>query len=288
MAQPYSYTVRQALLDLGQYVNDAKLLVATGTAPSTTTFRTTTIAGQSVDALKQSELMPWDQPAGSATVNLQLPATVTLNDAVQDITLGQQIFSTAFVAGNRALLQNFQGRGYPQAKKEFALKMAVMEIYRLTANAYISISTPSITDYWNALPAALRSVYRVTQYVAYANYEVEVAPAAWQDRIDLAGWRINLPYDWQTGDEARIYGRVDPTAWWDMLRTVIAAGDGGAILSAYAATIPGDPRRLILAAVPWLLDGKRDDKAAQMVEFNYARTQRESLERAMPNEVFLL
>jgi hypothetical protein len=282
VAQPYSYTVRQLVYELGLYLNDAMLVYATSVAADTTHLNSTQLAGQTIDSLIGSEIWPWDTPT-AATVSLRRPQVVTANTAAAILTLNYAAFTVAYQTNNRVVLQNFNGRGYPQEKKEFALKMAMMELNTLDTLAYQTIAAPSTTDYWNTLPAGLRSVYRVAGYDAGSGYEYEVSPATWQDRIDLAGWRMNLPLDWQAGDAIRVYGRVDPTALWDSLHDPTT---GIASLANYATTVAGEPRKLIQAALPYLLDGKRDDKAAEMVQFAYARTQREMRDRPLANEVF--
>lgn len=287
MAQPYSYTVRQLVYELGQYLNDAQLLNASGAAADTTHFLTTELAGLTADSLVASELWPWDRPLGDASLSLFPPYLVTANTVGGLLTLNKVIFSLPHLTGARAVLQNFNGRGYPQFKKEFALKMACMELAAVTASTVQTITTPSTSDFWNNLPASLRSVYRIAGYSAATGYEFEIMPATWQDRIDLAGWRVNVPFDWQASDTLRVYGRADPTAWWDALRPNLE-GSGAISLTAYTTVVPGDPRKIIQAALPWLLDGKRDDKAAEMTQFAYARTQREMRDRAFPGEVFRL
>jgi hypothetical protein len=282
VAQPFSYSVRQLCYELGLYLNDAVLLTATSTAADTTHFNTTDLANREVGELANSELMPWDVPAGSSLASVRPPQFVVTNDAAGILTLNKAIFSTVYAASNRAVLQNFSGQGHPQVKKEFALKMACMELYDARATTVQTIATPSVTDGWNNLPSTLRSVFRVTAYSAAANAEFEIAPATWQDKIDVAGWRMNLDLAWQGTDEARVYGRLDPTAWWDTLYNV----DGTAILANYATTVAGDPARLIKQALPWLLDAKRDDKAAKTVEFAYGRMLREGSSRAYANEVW--
>jgi hypothetical protein len=42
-----------------------------------------------------------------------------------------------------------------------------------------------------------------------------------------------------------------------------------------------------MAAVSWLLNGRRDEHAEKMVEFDYQRASRETaMDRPYPNEVF--
>lgn len=285
MAQPFTYTVRQLCYELGLYLNDSLLLNAAANSADTTHYNAQELTGQTVDSLIGSEFWPWDRPTGDASLTYFPPAFVTGNDAAGILTLSKALFAPVYHTGERAVLQNFNGRGFPQVKKEFALKMACMEVYRLTSSTVQAITTPSVTDYWNNLPAALRSVYRVAYWDAASGQEREIAPATWQDRLDSAGWRVNLPFDWTGTDEARIYGRADPTAWWDNLRPFLESS-GSVQLSAYSASVPGDPRKLILAAVPWLVDAKRDKKAQADVEYHYTRLLREGLNRPFPNEVF--
>jgi hypothetical protein len=281
MPFPYQTTARDACYELGVYVNDARILRATALGTTTSTFTCSAVANLSANALIGSEIFPWDMPASPSA--LFDPFGVTANNA-SDVTLDHAVGPTAFGAGNRVVLQNLNGKGYPQHKKEWALKMATMEVYRANPAAYVEITTPSVSDYWNTLPATLRSIYRVTQYVAAANHEVEVSPSIWQDRLDIAGRRVNLPFAWQGGDTVRFYGRTDPTEWWTLTRNV----DNSLNIAAYSTAIPCDSRRLVMAAVPWLLNARRDDKAEKMLEFDYQRGSRElALDRPYPNEVFL-
>lgn len=280
MPFPYQTTARDLCYELGVYLNDARQLIATATGTTTSTFTTSQAAVLSAKALVGSELMPWDMPASPAA--LYAPFNVTDN-AANDLTLDHAVGPTAFGAGARAILQNLNGKGYPQFKKEWALKMATMEVYRGNPVAYVENASPSTTDYWNVIPVTLRSIFRVTQFVAAANYEVEISPNVWQDQLDIAGRRMLLPFNWQSGDTVRFYGRTDPTEWWASLRNV----DNSLNLAAYATAIPCDSRRLVMAAVSWLLNGRRDDKAEKQVEFDYQRSAREnSLDRPYPNEVF--
>ena len=281
MPFPYQTTVRDACYELGLYVNDARILRATALGTTTSTFTCSAVSGLSADALKGSELFPWDMPASPAA--LLDPFGITANNA-SDITLDHAVGPTAFGAGNRAVLQNLNGKGYPQHKKEWALKMAAMEVYRNNPAAYVEVSNPSITDYWNVIPTTLRSLYRITQVVAAAsNYEVEIGPNIWQDEIDIAGRRVLLPFNWQNGDKVRFYGRTDPTEWWTLLRNV----DNSLNIAAYSTVIPSDSRRLVMAAVSWLLNARRDDKTEKQVEFDFQRSSRETaMDRPYPNEIF--
>jgi hypothetical protein len=289
VAVAIAYTIRQLLLDLGLYLKDSKLLVATGTASANTRFRTSYLDAQTVSTLGESEFFPWDVPAGAATNDTRLPYVVLDNlvSTNMELVLDHAAYSLPFVAGNRGVLSNFAGRGYPQDQKEWALKMASLEVDNPIVQAYATIATPNTTDYWNALPAGLRSVYRVTYYDASVPEEAEIAPAIWQDRLDVAGRRINLPFAWTGTDAARIYGTIDQTLWWDSLRNVVAAGDGGANMATYAQTLYGDERKLIMAAVPWLLTGKGNEAAMQQAQFNYQRRLREAMQRPRANEVWL-
>jgi hypothetical protein len=277
---PYQTTARDACYELGLYVNDARLLRATALGTTPSTFTCATVAALTANTLVGSELFPWDMPASPSA--LYDPFGVTANNA-GDITLDHAVGGTAFGAGNRAVLQNIAGKGYPQHKKEWALKMATMEVYRNSPVAYVENASPSVTDYWNTIPATLRSIFRVTQFVASANYEVEISPSTWQGTLDVAGRRVLLPFAWQSGDKVRFYGRTDPVEWWTLLRNV----DNSLLLSGYSTAIPCDSRRLVMAAVSWLLNGRRDEHAEKMVEFDYQRASRETaMDRPYPNEVF--
>jgi hypothetical protein len=187
---PYQTTVRDACYELGLYVNDARLLRATALGTTTSTFTCATVAALTANTLVGSEVFPWDMPASPSA--LYDPFSVTANNA-SDITLDHAVGPTAFGAGNRIVLQNIAGKGYPQHKKEWALKMATMEVYRTNPVAYVENASPSVTDYWNTIPATLRSIFRVTQFVASANYEVEISPSTWQGTLDVAGRRVLCP-----------------------------------------------------------------------------------------------
>lgn len=288
MASLYQYKVRQLLYELGLYVNDAILVRASATAGDNLHFVTSDLAGQTVNSLVASELFPWDGPAAGATISpIFPPFLVTANDAAGLLTLNRAMFANPIPVNARAVLQNINGRGYPQVKKEFALKMACMDLGRVGYTAYITIASPSTTDFWNGIDLALRSVYRVAGYRSADNYEYEISPATWQDRLDVAGRRINIPFDWQSGDTLRLYGRIDQETWWEGLYPDVYPATPASLLASYQVVVPGDSRKIIQAAVPWLLDGKRDDKAAEMVQFAYARSQREMRERSLPNEVWL-
>lgn len=281
MPFPYQTTIRDACYELGLYVNDARQIMATALGTTPSIFSCSTIAGLSADSLKGSELFPWDMPASPSV--LFDPFAVIANNS-GGLTLDHAVGGTAFGTGNRAVLQNINGKGYPQHKKEWALKMATMEVYRNNSVAYVENASPSTTDYWNAIPVTLRSIYRITQVVAAAsNYEKEISPNIWQDELDVAGRRVLLPFAWQSGDKVRFYGRTDPVEWWTLIRNV----DNSLLIAGYSTAIPCDSRRLVMAAVSWLMNGRRDDHAEKMVEFDYQRSARDTAgDRPYPNEVF--
>jgi hypothetical protein len=58
-------------------------------------------------------------------------------------------------------------------------------------------------------------------------------------------------------------------------------------MATYAQTLYGDERKLIMAAVPWLLTGKGNEAAMQQAQFNYQRRLREAMQRPRANEVWL-
>jgi len=293
VAVAYPYTIRQLLLDFGLYLKDSHYLVATATGTSGVRFACSVLDAQALGVLADSELFPWDVPAGATTNDTKLPLTVLDNQLTgagthMEITYDHAPYSLPFTTGNRAVLSNLAGRGYPQGQREWALKMASMEVGDTQGQPYRELATPSTTDYWNAIPSDLRSLYRVTAYSAAANYESEISPAVWQTGLDRAGRRINLPFNWQGADTARLYGTIDQTIWWDSLRSTGAAGDLGANMATYSQQLYGDPRRLIMAAVPWLLDGRGDARTARQAQFEYQRRLREAGQaRPRANEVWL-
>ena len=281
MAIPFVSTVRQVLLDLGLLFNDAMLLTASG-AGSPTTFVTDEIAGLSADSLKGSEFMPWDVPAGNVNTNLRTPQMVTAHTG-STLTFDRATFSSNYVAGNRGVIQNLNGRGFPQVRKELALKLAYWEMANeiMTSPVYNEVASPSTTDYWNSVPGGLRSVYRITAY--WDGQEYEISPSTWQDKIDIGGRRVFLPFPWSTGQTARFYGRADPSDWWGGLRDAVTNSTN---FAAYQIGIPVDAQRLILGASKWLLGGVLNDAAARRVEFDYRRQLQQGLGRPWPNEVF--
>lgn len=281
MAIPFVSTVRQVLLDLGLLFNDAMLLTASG-AGSTTTFVTDEIAGLSANSLNGSEFFPWDIPAGDVSLNRRTPQMVVSHTG-STLTFDRATFGASYGINNRGVIQNLNGRGYPQVRKELALKLAYWEMANdlMTSPVYNEVASPSTTDYWNSVPGGLRSVYRITAFLN--NQEYEISPSTWQDKVDIGGRRVFLPFAWSPGQTARFYGRADPSDWWGGLRDSVTNSTN---FAAYQVGIPVDAQRLILGASKWLLGGVLNDAAQRRVEFDYQRQLQQGVSRPWPNEVF--
>lgn len=270
MAGPYTTTLQQFLLDLGLLLDDAKLLTATG--GSTSTFVTTELSGQNGSDFVGSELMLWDKPAAMTAANPLVVADTPATANTLPFLVGA-LGPNPVAAGNRAVLQNINGRGYSQDKKLFATRMALMDDYPLT-HSMVPITTGFDTvNFWQPLPASLRSVYRVTVTI---NGDVfDIGPHIWGD-INLNSRLIYIPYLFGTSDSIQVYGRLDPATTW--------TNDPASLTAAMPFSSPD----LLRSAAHWLLLSRRDGRDREDLQIMYQDRLRTRRDLPLPSEVFLV
>jgi hypothetical protein len=264
-------TLRELLLDLGRFLNGEARQV-TATAGTNQSFTTPALAYGANDRYVGSELFLWDTPVGITGQNPFIVASSTgAGGGVLQFT--QVVGPNPVIVGARAVLQNIGGKGFPQDRKLWALKMALDEL----GGAYdvaVSIATPDQEDYWNAIPVGIRSIARVVQ-VDPTGLEWEIAPAQWQQNLDTPGRRIMLPYSVDTGWTYALRGRQDLS--WAFTSDP----------PAYTTVIQAPPDRLVKDAAKWLYLPSRSSREQEIAGNLYNDRLRTYRDTPRPGEVFL-
>jgi hypothetical protein len=266
VAYPNLQSVNEILYNMGRLLRDSRLVTADGGSGFTfTAAGAGGLAGGKDNRYANSEMVLWRAARGPYYIASSTASTGT-------VTVGGSGFASTVTLGTQGVIQNFNGRGYPEEMKQFALQMALTE-YPGVTDAVVSIASPSTTDYWNAIPASLRSVYRVTFLDGTTGLEDEIAPSSWRN-IDISGRRINLPFDWGGGQTVRLWGRADLPMFWST--------------SDYTTPLNVNAADLIKEALPWLLMGQRDEKASEITQNMYNDRMRNRRDMPRANEVFLV
>lgn len=272
MALPVAMTVRELLLAIGRFLDDARLIRVTTLDATQDHFISSALQFGANDRYVGSELFVWDLPAGATGDN---PFTVQASFGSPSglLDLSQPVGPNPFALGARAVLQNIGGKGFPHDRRVWALQMALIE-HDGMSDAQVSIATPDQTTYWNAIPAGVRSIASIVQIDPEGRTR-EVGNAAWLESIDRVGRRVLLPYDLDTGWTYAVVGRADLTYPF--------ATDP----PDYTASVQVRPDRLVKDAVKWLHLGSRSTRGQEIASNLYNDRLRTHRDHPRPGEVFL-
>jgi hypothetical protein len=268
---PVAMSVRELLLAIGRFLDDARLLKATLFDSTTTHYVSRALAYGADNRYIGSELFVWDMPGDATGDNPFTVASSTGSSGT--LILSQSVGPTAFPIGTRAVLQNIGGKGFPHDRRAWALQMALAE-HEGQSDAQVTITSPNQTNWWNAIPAGIRSITGVVQ-VDPSGLTRDIANAAWQENLDLPGRRILLPYSLDTGWTYIVAGRAD-------LAYPFATDPPD-----YTALVQVAPDRLVKDAVKWLYLGSRAVRGQEIASNLYNDRLRTARNAPRPGEVFL-